>query len=145
MDTITIEQRKLNMSHIRSGNTTPEMVVRKILWRLGYKYRLHIKKLPGKPDIYISRIKTVIFVHGCFWHQHEKCKRQSMPKSRIDYWRPKLKKNIERFAQQSSLLNDMRINVIVIWECQTKDKEKLQDSIQLEMQRLEKKQIVTSY
>lgn len=104
-----------------------------------------MKKLPGKPDIYISRIKTVIFVHGCFWHQHENCKRQSMPKSRIDYWTPKLKKNIERFAQQSFVLNDMRINVIVIWECQTKDKEKIQDSIQLEMRRLEKKQIVTSY
>lgn len=139
MDTVTIEQRTLNMSHIKSANTKPEISVRKTLWRLGYRYRVNVKKLPGRPDIYIPKIKTAVFVHGCFWHQHEDCNRKSMPKSNIDYWKPKLERNIERFAQQSAELKDMRINVIVIWECQIVDNEKLVNCIKLEIQKLENK------
>lgn len=129
MDTVTKEQRTLNMSRIRATDTNPEIYVRKILWRMGFRYRLNVKNLPGKPDIYISRIKTAIFVHGCFWHQHDNCKRKSMPKSNIDYWKPKLERNIQRFAKQSEELKKLDINILVIWECEAKKSKILEDKM----------------
>ena len=113
------------MSPIRSGDTSPELLVRKYLYSHGEKYRIHRKNLPGKPDIVISHLKTAIFVHGCFWHQHDGCSRANLPKSKKHYWIPKLQKNTERDRINISTLIDMQWNVIVIWECETKTLENL--------------------
>ncbi len=130
MDKHTIEQRSYNMSRIKSKNTSPEIKVRKLLWSMGYRYRLNVKKLPGKPDVYIPRVATAVFIHGCFWHQHEGCKRNFMPKSRIDYWKPKLERNTARFAEQRLKLTEMGIYTIVIWECEAKKAELLIETVQ---------------
>lgn len=130
MDKITPLQRSLNMSKIRSRNTTPELAVRKVLTQLGYRYRINVKSLPGKPDISLGRIKTVIFIHGCFWHQHEGCKRNFMPKSNLDYWKNKLKNNVTRFERHKTALIKSNYNVIVIWECETKNIKQLKETIE---------------
>lgn len=119
-DRVSKKCRSKNMAAISSKNTIPEIIIRKKLWSLGYRYRLHSKKLPGKPDIYIPRLKTAIFVHGCFWHQHEGCKRSTIPKSNTDYWIPKLERNKERFLNQKKELVIQGLKVVVIWECETK-------------------------
>jgi DNA mismatch endonuclease (patch repair protein) len=93
MDTITKERRSLNMSKIRSKDTLPELLIRKALWHMGYRYRLHYKKLPSKPDIVIVKQKIVIFVHGCFWHRHKNCIEASRPKTNSEYWETKINKN----------------------------------------------------
>lgn len=120
MINITNEARSRNMSAIRSINTKPELAVRKILFKIGFRYRLHTKSLPGNPDIYIKKINTVIFVHGCFWHQHYGCKRNFMPKSNVEYWGKKLEGNTERFARIKKVLQKKSFNILVVWECETK-------------------------
>lgn len=120
MDHLTKDKRSVNMSKIRSTNTKPELIVRSFLHRNGFRYRLK-NKLPGKPDIYIKKYMTVIFVHGCFWHSHKNCKRSSMPKSNIEYWENKLDKNKERDKKVAKELKKKGIKVIVIWECQVKN------------------------
>lgn len=122
MDNLTEKQRQLCMRRIQSRDTKPEQVVRKILTGLGLRYRLHVKKLPGKPDIVMKGRNTVIFVNGCFWHQHDGCSRKSMPKSNRDYWKPKLKRNIERQDEIISELAKDGWKIIKVWECQTKNK-----------------------
>src|SRR5450759_3948198 len=97
MDIISKEKRSWNMSRIRSKDTKPEKIVRSLLHRMGYRFRLHVQDLPGKPDIVLPRHKTVIFVHGCFWHRHPKCKYAYTPKSRIEFWSKKFEDNIARF------------------------------------------------
>lgn len=129
MDKLTPQARSLNMSKIRAKNTKPELMVRRILWKMGYRYRLHKALLPGKPDIFIPRIKTAVFIHGCFWHQHEGCKRSFMPKSNLDYWKNKLKNNVLRFDKVKEELTAAGFKVVVIWECETKNKEQLIDLI----------------
>jgi len=109
------------MAQIRSKNTGPEIAVRKILCNLGFKYRLYKKDLPGKPDIVLPKIKTAVFVNGCFWHQHEGCKRKSSPKSNTKYWEEKLKKNVERQNENIKLLKDLGWKVFLIWECEAKN------------------------
>jgi len=121
MDTFSKEQRSNCMSRIRSKNTVPEMSVRKALTGLGIRYRLHKSELPAKPDIVISKNKTVILVNGCFWHQHKGCKRKSMPKSNKDYWRRKLERNVSKQKNDIRALKKLGWRVVVIWECQTKD------------------------
>lgn len=121
MDKITPEKRSWNMTRIKSSNTKPEVVVRKFLWSLGYRYRLYKKSLPGKPDIFIPKIKTAVFINGCFWHQHPGCKRSTMPKSRIDYWKPKLERNVKRQAEQLEQLRQIGINSLIFWECEAKN------------------------
>ncbi len=113
------------MRRITGKNTTPELVVRKILYSLGCRYRLHVKNLPGKPDIVIKRQNTVFFVNGCFWHQHRGCKRQSMPKSNLEYWNKKLGNNTRKQKQDIIKLNDLGWNIYIIWECETKDYQNL--------------------
>tara|TARA_B100000315_G_C14505831_1_gene554557 strand:- start:722 stop:1093 length:372 start_codon:yes stop_codon:yes gene_type:complete len=113
------------MSAIRSKNTNPETVVRSLLFALGYRYRLHRNDLPGKPDIILKKHNTVIFVHGCFWHQHKECKRANIPKSNKKYWIPKLERNAERDKINKRELNRLGWNVITIWECETKDSGKI--------------------
>jgi len=125
MDTVSKEVRSRNMSAIRSKNTNPETVVRSLLFALGYRYRLHKKDLPGKPDIILKKHNTVIFVHGCFWHQHKECKRANIPKSNKKYWIPKLERNAERDKINKRELNRLGWNVITIWECETKDSGKI--------------------
>lgn len=108
------------MSNIRSKNTQPELVVRKILTSLGIRYKLYSANLPGKPDIVIGKRKTAIFINGCFWHQHNKCDIGRMPKSNIDYWKPKLKRNIVKQKEEVELLNKLGYRTFIYWECETK-------------------------
>jgi DNA mismatch endonuclease (patch repair protein) len=124
-DTFPRKKRSEIMSHIRSRNTRPEMIVRSLLHKEGYRFRLHNEKLIGKPDIVMKKHRTVIFVHGCFWHQHPHCSRATVPKSNREYWLPKLRRNIERFDKVRKQLEEAGWKVIVIWECETRNKEQL--------------------
>jgi len=128
MDHLTKDKRSVNMSKIRSANTKPEILVRSFLHRNGFRYRLK-NNLLGKPDIYLKKYKTAIFVHGCFWHSHQNCKRAGMPKSNIEYWVNKLDKNKERDKKVIKELKKIGIKVIVIWECQVKNEIKLNNLI----------------
>ena len=110
------------MRRIRKADTKPELFVRRLAHSLGYRYRIHRKDLPGTPDLVFPGRKKVIFVHGCFWHQHEGYRLQSQPRSRHDYWVPKLKRNVERDAQNLAALAELGWEMLVIWECETKDR-----------------------
>ena len=118
-DTKTPEERSINMSHIRSINTKPEEIVRKYLFSKGFRYRKNDKRLPGKPDIVLPKYKTVIFVNGCFWHMHN-CSRSRPPKSNLEYWGPKIQRNVERDKENYKKLRDTGWNVMVVWECELK-------------------------
>ena len=108
------------MSRIRGKNTKPEMLVRKYLFAHGFRYRLHSKKLPGKPDIVLPKYKTVIFVHGCFWHGHQDCKYFVVPKTRTDWWLNKINGNKANDAKKEQALEQAGWKVLVVWECQLK-------------------------
>ncbi|MGK8204317.1 very short patch repair endonuclease [Burkholderia cenocepacia] len=110
--------RSENMRRIRSKNTTPEMTVRRLLHGLGYRYRLHRKDIPGKPDIVIAGRRKAIFIHGCFWHQHVACREGRPPKSNDAYWRPKLERNQQRDRQNLEALTALGWTVLVVWECE---------------------------
>ncbi len=116
------ESRSYNMSRIKGKDTKPEMLVRKFLFANGFRYRLHDKNLPGKPDIILPKYKTVIFVNGCFWHGHENCKYFVIPKTRTEWWNDKIEKNIQNDLKNQSHLKDMGYKVIVIWGCEIKSK-----------------------
>ena len=120
-DNHTKESRHLNMSHIKSKDTKPEEIVRKYLFSKGLRYRKNVKNLPGKPDIVLKKYKTVIFVNGCFWHHHD-CARFKWPSSNINYWRPKIERNVERDADNPFKLESTGWCVLVIWECELKKK-----------------------
>ena len=124
VDKLTPKKRSWNMSRIRSINTSPEKIVRSLLHRKGYRFSLHRKNLPGKPDIVMPRHKTIIFVHGCFWHQHRGCKRSNMPKSNIGYWKGKLKQNVIRDSKRKQKLKSLGWKIITIWECETENPKK---------------------
>lgn len=109
------------MAGIKGKNTKPEIVVRKALHAQGYRFRLHDKKLPGKPDIVLPKYKTVIFVHGCFWHKHD-CKHFKWPKTRPEFWREKIEGNVARDKKHAEELITLGWNVKVVWECEVKDK-----------------------
>ena len=127
VDIVTPERRSQIMANIRSKDMKPEMVVRKTVHRLGYRYRLHRRDLPGTPDLTFPCRKKVIFVHGCFWHWHDApdCKIARLPKSNPDYWRPKLERTRSRGNKHIENLKSLGWEVLVIWECQLKDKEAL--------------------
>ena len=108
------------MSAIKSKNTKPEIEVRKLLHSLGYRFRLHRKDLPGTPDIVLPKYKTVIFVHGCFWHRHENCKYASIPKTRTEFWENKFKENIKRDQVNQNNLYKLGWNIVIVWECELK-------------------------
>lgn len=130
-DIFSKEKRSEVMRSIRSKNTTPELIVRKLLFFHGFRYRLHESGLPGKPDIVIQKHRTIIFVHGCFWHGHT-CKIGSgsrRPKAHAEYWNRKISKNIERDEINQRKLLDLGWNVIVIWECETKDRGVLRERL----------------
>jgi DNA mismatch endonuclease, patch repair protein len=117
MDKISEERRSWNMSRIRSKNTKPEIFVRSMLHRMGYRFRIHYKKLPGKPDIVLPKYKTAIFVHGCFWHGHQNCKDFAPPKTRTEWWLNKISGNIRKDNENVSSLGEQGWRVIIIWEC----------------------------
>lgn len=120
-DRFTKKKRSKIMSNIKAKDTNPEMVVRRLIHAMGYRYRLHIKDLPGKPDLVFRPRRKVIFIHGCFWHQHEGCKVSHIPKSNLSYWLPKLEKTKKRDKTHIQQLNDKGWGVFVIWECQLKN------------------------
>ena len=117
-DRLTPAQRHKVMSHIRSRNTKPELKVRQWLWRHGYRYRLNVKSVPGKPDIVMRRYRTAIFVNGCFWHGHDGCDKFKIPQTNVEFWQNKINRNRERDQQNYQVLHDNGWQVIVVWECQ---------------------------
>lgn len=124
-DTRSPEQRKRIMQAVGSKDTKPEIAVRSLLHRLGYRYRLHRKELPGSPDIVFKKRMKVIFVHGCFWHSHG-CQKGQAPKSRMEYWGPKLAENRQRDARNVSKLCADGWQVLTVWQCETKDLDNLE-------------------
>ena len=122
------EQRSRNMSAIKSKNTKPEIAVRKLLHSMGYRFRLHRKDLPGSPDIILPKYKTVIFVHGCFWHRHENCKYASIPKTRKEFWESKFKANVKRDKEIQEKIKNIGWQSVVFWECEIKN-EKIKDKL----------------
>ncbi|WP_082506591.1 DNA mismatch endonuclease Vsr [Rhizobium sp. Leaf383] len=127
--TETKEHRSWTMSRVRSKDTAPEMAVRRLVHGLGYRYRLHGAELPGKPDLVFGARRKVIFVHGCYWHGHD-CKRGSrLPSTRQDYWLPKLARNKERDVRNVFSLEQGGWSVLVVWECEVKDKVELGDRL----------------
>ena len=123
------ELRSKIMRSVKSKNTSAEIIVRKILRHLGYYYRLHVKKLPGTPDIVLRKYKKVVFVNGCFWHGHN-CNKGKLPKSNIEFWKTKIDKNILRDNKVIMELNEMGWQVCVVWQCQFKDIDVLTNSLQ---------------
>ena len=119
-DVMTPQQRHDCMSHIRSKNTKPEQLVRQALWHQGFRYRLHVIDLPGKPDIVLPKYKAAIFINGCFWHGHDGCKDFVIPKSNTAFWLGKIGKNKERDARDRIALASDGWKVITIWECELK-------------------------
>jgi DNA mismatch endonuclease (patch repair protein) len=118
VDKISKQRRSEIMSHIRSKDTAPEMAVRRIVFRMGYRYRLHANRLPGRPDLVFSGLRKIIQVYGCFFHQHEGCKAAHLPLSRTEYWIPKLKRNRARDKQHLKKLRAQGWDVLVIWACE---------------------------
>lgn len=125
MDSLTKEKRSWNMSRIRSNDTTPELAVRSFLFRHGFRFRLHVKSLPGHPDIVLPKYKTVIEVRGCFWHRHPGCRQATTPSTNAEFWQEKFKRNVERDRNTEKLLKELGWNLIVVWECELKNDERL--------------------
>jgi DNA mismatch endonuclease, patch repair protein len=118
MDNLSPDRRSENMRRIRSKGMKPEMIVRRLVHAMGYRYRLHSPSLPGRPDLVFSRLKKIIEVRGCFWHQHDGCIDSHIPKSRTDYWLPKLAGNRERDRKNLSELRRLGWRVLILWECE---------------------------
>ena len=121
MDKLDMKRRSENMRRIHSKNTRPEVLLRSLLHRQGYRFRLHPKDLPGHPDIVFRSRRKVIFVHGCFWHQHSKCREGRIPGSRSDYWAPKLERNRERDQTTVQQLHRLGWRVMIVWQCELDD------------------------
>lgn len=128
-DVFSKDDRSRIMSKISCKDTKPEILVRRILHKMGFRYRLHVNDLPGTPDIVLPRHKKIIFVHGCFWHGHEGCNRSKRPKTNVDFWNQKIDGNIERDEKTKEELEEMGWKVLVIWQCQTRDLESLEQII----------------
>lgn len=130
MDRLTRERRSWNMSRITNRNTKPELSVRSLLHQLGFRFRLHRQGLPGSPDIVLPRFRTVVFVHGCFWHRHCGCRFAYEPKSRISFWRKKFARNLERDREVRKLLRKLEWHVLIVWECELRAPLKLSKRLQ---------------
>jgi DNA mismatch endonuclease, patch repair protein len=133
VDKISSEHRSWNMSRIRNKDTTPELIVRSLLHRMGYRFRLHRKDLPGKPDIILPKYKTVIFVHGCFWHRHEDCQYSYIPKSHVKFWEEKFKSNMTRDNKIQSELKALGWKIFIIWECELSNQKSVLNRIILHL------------
>ncbi len=128
MDKLSPERRSANMRRIRSKHSSIELIVRRTVSRLGYRYRLHRPDLPGRPDLVFGKLKRVIFVHGCFWHCHG-CAESHVPRSNTSYWEPKLRRNAERDRVHVTELRRMGWRVLILWECQLSDLVRLEKSL----------------
>ena len=118
VDTLTKEKRSWNMSRITGRNTKPEILLRSLLHREDFRFRLHDKRLPGKPDIVLPRHRTVIFVNGCFWHRHNNCEYAYTPKSRQEFWLNKFQGTVQRDQEKQKMLADLGWQVLIVWECE---------------------------
>lgn len=126
-DTLNTVARSERMSRIKGADTGPELRVRSLIHRLGFRFRLHRKDLPGRPDIVLPKHRVVVFVHGCFWHRHEAatCKLARWPKSRLSFWKPKLEANRERDLRNEEALRQLGWRVLTVWECELKDEQRV--------------------
>lgn len=129
MDTLTPRQRSERMARIKAKNTKPELAVRRLVHSMGFRYRLHARDLPGRPDLVFRSRRKVIFVHGCFWHQHD-CHLGRLPKSRLDFWRAKLDSNVQRDKKVEKELADLGWQVLIVWECELPNAVKLEEKIE---------------
>ena len=129
MDIVSKEKRSEMMSHIKGKNTKPEIAVRKMIYKMGYRYRLHRKDLPGKPDIVFGPMNLALFVNGCFWHRHVNCKYAYNPKTRKNFWNKKFTDTIKRDIKNRIELEKLGWESAVIWECETLDQDVLKDRI----------------
>lgn len=129
VDRLTKEHRSWNMSQIRDRDTKPEIQVRSLLHRMGYRFRLHRTDLPGKPDIVLPKYQTAIFVHGCFWHRHHNCKLAYTPKSRTEFWTAKFARNVERDLEVRRELRKLGWKVVVVWECELENPQTLRRNL----------------
>lgn len=128
VDPLTPRKRSETMSRVKSVNTKPELRVRSALHRMGYRFRLHRKDLPGNPDIVLPKHRTVVFVHGCFWHQHPGCRKATIPQTNREYWESKLGRNVERDRKAQQALVEQGWRVLTLWECKIpRDKDSLQE------------------
>ena len=118
------------MSRVRAKDTRPEMKLRSLIHGMGFRYRLHVSELPGKPDLVFPKYSAVVFMHGCFWHRHEGCKLARLPKSHLEFWRTKLEGNKERDRRNIELLRGMGWRILVVWECSLKDLDKVAQRVQ---------------
>lgn len=128
-DTMTPQERSERMSRVRGKDTRPERAVRSVAHGMGYRYRLHRKDLPGCPDLVFPGRGKVVFVHGCFWHRHPKCRHTRTPKSRVEFWTSKFARNVERDQRNIRELQNLGWEPLVVWECQTTDREELTETI----------------
>lgn len=128
-DVMTPKQRSRCMAAIKGKDTKPEMIVRKYLFSRGMRFRVQVRKLPGTPDIVLPKYKTVIFVNGCFWHGHEDCKYFRLPKSNVEFWKEKIKRNIERDRESMQALLDLGWKIIRVWECELRNKANREDTL----------------
>lgn len=131
VDSLTKQQRSARMALVRNRDTKPEMLVRRMIHNLGFRYRLYQRKLPGSPDLVFKSRRRAIFVHGCFWHRHPDptCKLARMPKSQLDFWRPKLEGNRERDERNQSELKAMGWKYLIVWECELGHREQLENKL----------------
>lgn len=130
-DTLTKNERSIRMGRVKSRDTSPELQVRRMIHRMGFRYRLYVRELPGRPDIVLPRHRKAVFVHGCFWHRHAAlgCKLARLPKSRLEFWLPKLESNRRRDQRDMRKLRNAGWQIMVVWECQLRDKERLENRL----------------
>lgn len=129
MDIFTIKKRSEMMSKVRSKNTTPELIIRRLIFAMGYRYRLHVAELPGKPDIVMIGRRKIVDVRGCFWHAHKGCKYATLPETRQNFWAAKISRNRERDETNLDSLKRAGWDVLVIWQCELKNLESLKDRL----------------
>lgn len=131
------EERSRNMSAIKRADTKPEIYIRKMLFKAGYRFRLQTSKIPGHPDLWLKKYNTAIYIHGCFWHRHEGCAYAYMPKSRVDFWRDKFDKNVQRDHSVQDQLRARRVRCLIIWECTIKQAQKKNGDPEILLEELE--------
>lgn len=129
MDRLTPERRSSLMSRVKSKNTKPELAVRRLVFAMGFRYRLHDKRLPGKPDMVFPRMRKIVLVNGCFWHWHEGCRFARLPKSRTEFWAAKLARNRQRDAENLAQLEAAGWRVLTVWQCELKDLNELAERL----------------
>ena len=130
-DIYSIDKRSDIMSKVRQEGTKPEILIRRFLFSHGFRYRKNDKRYPGKPDIVLPKYRTIIFVHGCFWHGHENCKAATLPKTNTDFWKKKISENIARDQKNIETLREEGWNVITIWQCEIENRNKRKERLDL--------------